>query len=388
MGYKILYVTPFPHIGGGETALLYLLEELKRKRRIPEVIVTSRGQLYSRLRKVNIKTHVIDLSGYSIRILFMPGFSLSGIWHFLKLAKKIQPSLIHINHPTLAIYAGIVGKILKIPVVATSHGIWDCIYFYQDLATRIFCNRILPITPEVQKCLTRRGIINKDKTKVIYLGVDANRFKPAKSNVAAKKRWNINSTDLVVTMVARFDFVKDPLTFLKVATKVIEQIPNVTFLIVGDVKLNLEVESDMAIQVKRQLDGYINRHPRLKPHVIFTSFQEDVQPVYHATDILFSSSLAETLPMSFLEGAACGLPIVSLKLDSRHRIVQEGKNGFLAPPGRKDVLLKYLLTLLKDQDLREKFGRYSRKYVLDNFTIERYVKEIEGIYQELFNERS
>ncbi|OGD85954.1 hypothetical protein A2Z23_01815, partial [Candidatus Curtissbacteria bacterium RBG_16_39_7] len=273
------------------------------------------------------------------------------------------------------------------PVVATLHGVWDCIYFYQDVINTIFIDRLLPITPEVEHALLKRKIVPRSKTQVVYLGIDTKKFVPAKDKARAKKRWGIDENNLVVAMICRFDFVKDHLTFLKVATRIIEKFPKVKFLIAGDTKINLENTSDVARQVKKQLDDYLTQHPKLAPHMIFTDYQEDIRPIYDATDILFSSSLSETLPVTFLEGAACSLPIVSLKLDSRHRIVTDGKNGFISPPGRIDLLTHNLLTLLEDAKMRSQFGLYSQKLASEYFTAERYAQEIEKVYQNLLNKR-
>lgn len=385
MKYKILYITHFPHIGGGETQLIYLLEKLNHKKFRPAVVIPSQGQVSRRLIKIGIPTFITPFPIYSIRTLFLPGASPFGIWRLYKLCRKIKPDVIHLNHSCLAIYGGILGKLAGVPVVATLHGVWDCIYFYQDIINAIFTDRLLPITPEVENALLKRKIVPRSKTQVVYLGIDTKKFVPTKNRAKAKKRWGINKDNLVVTMACRFDFVKDHLTFLKVATRIIEKIPKVKFLIAGDTKINLENTSDVASKVKKQLDDYLTQHPKLVPHVIFTDYQEDILPIYHATDILFSSSLSETLPVTFLEGAACGLPIISLKLNSRHRVVHSGKNGFLSPQGRINLLTNNLLTLLKNPDLRSQFSLYSRNLATTHFSIERYAQEIEGVYQKMLN---
>ncbi|OGY16971.1 MAG: hypothetical protein A2785_02440 [Candidatus Chisholmbacteria bacterium RIFCSPHIGHO2_01_FULL_49_18] len=387
---KILYLTPFPHVGGGETALLYLLESLDRKRFEPNVVVTSKGQVYARLKEMKIKTSVINLPGYSIRTLFMPGISVPGILRLVRLIQKLKPSLIHINHPTLAVYAGIAGKLLNVPVLATSHGTWDSIYSHQDLANRLFCDLLLPITPEVQRHLTKRGIIKKEKTRVVYLGVDANRFKPASpaDKLAAKRYWNFKPDDVIVTMACRFDFTKNHLTFLKIADSIIAQFPEVKFLIAGDFKKNLEKGSQTAIAVKKSLDEYLEKRTTIKKNIRFTGFQKDMRPVFQATDVLLSSSLSETLPVSFLEGAACGLPLLAFENTSSKRIVLQGKNGYLAPLGRSDLLTEHLLKLLRNSERRHRFGKYSREHLLAHFTITRYVNTIESIYRQMIRRKN
>ena len=51
----------------------------------------------------------------------------------------------HINHLNLAVYSGIASKLFNIPVVATAHGKWDSVYFFQDLITKFFVNYYIPM---------------------------------------------------------------------------------------------------------------------------------------------------------------------------------------------------------------------------------------------------
>lgn len=376
MKFKILYLTYHPQIGGGETILLSLLAKLNKKKFEPIVIVTKKGQLSRKLESLKVKTYVLPLPGYLIRTLFIPGISPTGIYTFYKLCKKIKPDLIHINHLNLAIYAGISSKILKIPTVATSHGAWDSIYFFQDLISTIFVDRIMAITKEVKRALTKRNILNRKKVSVIPPGVDTNVFKPGNKNLA-RKRLNLHENNLIISIVGRIDPIKDHLTFLKAAEIVGKKIKNVTFFIVGARIGDFTGNNN---DYENQIKNFINSRPSLRGKIVFGGFIESMSTVYQATDVLVSSSPSESFGLTQAETAACEIPIVAC---NRNLIVINEFNGYLVPFNNPHALAEKIIKLLKNKRLRDRFGKNGRQHVVKNFDLDKYASKVQNTYLDL-----
>ena len=313
--YKVLYLTQFAQIGGGETILLSLLTKLDKKIFEPTVVVTKKGQLSKALSKLKIKTHILNLPPYFIRTLFIPGMSPIGIYKFTKLAKRISPDLIHVNHLNLAICAKAASTVLKIlpagrqvPVVATAHGNWDCIYFYQDLVNQFCTDKILANTQELSKRLTKRKIVNPEKVELVPFGIDINKFKPSTINnqLLTRKLLGLPQNDLIVTIVGRLDPAKDHLTFLKSANLVQEKLKGVTFFIAGS-KLGdfsgSPREAGQSSSYAKQIQDYLSKNPALAKKVKFGGFINSMPAVYNATDILVSTSPRESFGLAIAEGA-------------------------------------------------------------------------------------
>src|SRR3989344_2760958 len=283
--YKILYLTYHPDIGGGETILLSLLGNLDKKIFEPIVIITKKGQLSEKLKSLKVVTHILPLPGYLIRTFFVPGMSPIGIYKTYQLIKSIKPDIIHLNHLNLAVYSGIAAKILRIPVIATAHGSWDSIYFFQDIITKIFVDKILANTPQTAKNLAKRKILDARKVKVIFFGVDTTIFKPAnqKQTMVARKILNLPQKNLIITIVGRLDPVKDHMTFLKGAKLVHEKLKNVTFYIVGS-KLgdftDSPRETGQSSSYEKQIKDYLSKNPALAEKIIFGGFIEFMPTVY------------------------------------------------------------------------------------------------------------
>ena len=373
---KILYLTFHPNIGGGETTLLSLISKLDKTKYDPFVVVTANGQLKTALSKLKIKTFIIPLNGYFIRTLFMPGISPSGILALYKLARKIKPNLIHVNHLNLAIYAGIVSKLLKIPTIATAHGKWDSIYIFQDLITRFFINKVLAISPFVAKHLKDKGVLTSKQIETVPLAVDTNVFKPGNKR-QSQKTLNLPKNKFIFTLVARLDPIKDHITFLKAAKIVLQHKSGVAFYIVGSKAGDFSGQGNHYL---RRIDNYLKRNANLKDKVIFGGFQIFMPTVYRATDVLVCSSLEESLSISMMEGAACALPLISTNKGGNKLIVKEGLNGYLVPPQNPDLLAQKMRKLKKDKKLRELFSKNSLKIAKSYYDISRYVKRLETIY--------
>lgn len=79
----------------------------------------------------------------------------------------------------------------------------------------------------------------------------------------------------------------------------------------------------------------------------------------HLTDasIFVFTSLYEGFGLALLEGAACGLPMVSYACPCGPRdIISHGSDGFLVPQGDEQALAEALCRLIEDDDLRRSMG--------------------------------
>lgn len=378
MKIKILYLSFFSEVGGGETALLHLATQLKKHNIKPVVMVPKKGKFSELLTDAEIETKYIALSGYLVRTFFVPGFSVFDFWRLYQVCIKEKPQLIHINNLNLVLYAGIVGKILKIPVFATAHGIWDSYYFFHELLHQIFISKIIAITDHVAKFLSRFQILQQKKIKTIYLGIDTAYFKPG------NKRHARNGLDLpdrlTVTIASRLDPSKDHATFLQAMKLVLQKIPSVTVYILGDAAGDFS-NTNNALSYADRIRRLVNDNPKLYKNTIWGGFKKDMAPAYQATDVLVSTSLLESFPLILLEAAACALPIVTTHTNSQNLIVKNNVNGFLIPKQNPNILAEKIMLLLKNARLRKTFGENGRRHILKNYSLNKSVDSVVHEYK-------
>lgn len=384
MRYKILYATFHPDIGGGETTLLSLISKLDRKKFEPIVVVPKKGQLSKKLVSLKVNTYVLPLPGYLIRTLFVPGMSPISIYRFYKLSKKIRPDLIHINHLNLVVYVGISAIMQKIPTVATSHGMWDSIYFFQEILNSFFVDRIMAITAKVKISLTKRKLQNSKKVTIISPGIDTAFFKPG-DKILARKKLNLPLDKIVVSIVGRLDPVKDHITFLKAAEIITKEFNNIIFFIVGSKLGDFTGNKNGYF---KQIKSFINSYGNLRGKIIFGGFVNIMPAVYQASDVVVSSSTSESFGLTLAEAAACEIPIIATNAGGQDLIVKNNVNGYLVPPNDPNALAQQIFKLITSKALMRRLGQNGRLHVTKNFTVEDYARKVQSIYADLIKSKN
>lgn len=94
--------------------------------------------------------------------------------------------------------------------------------------------------------------------------------------------------------------------------------------------------------------------------IILKGQTENVQLALAESSFFVLSSQAEGLPMSLIEAQSCGLPCISTDCAPGIReIIEEYKNGFIAPVDDIPVLARHIRHLVKNPDLFEAFSRHA-----------------------------
>jgi glycosyltransferase involved in cell wall biosynthesis len=94
-------------------------------------------------------------------------------------------------------------------------------------------------------------------------------------------------------------------------------------------------------------------------------------------------SFREGLPRALPQALAAGRPVVAYDCDGAREVCLEEKTGFLVPLGNRTVLTERLLTLLRQPELRTRFGQYGRDFVRGSFSVQRMVDDLHALYLRL-----
>jgi glycosyltransferase involved in cell wall biosynthesis len=68
-------------------------------------------------------------------------------------------------------------------------------------------------------------------------------------------------------------------------------------------------------------------------HVPYLAAPAELAPYYQAADVLLHATRQEVLPLVIVEALACGLPVVASRVGGIPEIVEDGRTGWLVPPG-------------------------------------------------------
>lgn len=151
---------------------------------------------------------------------------------------------------------------------------------------------------------------------------------------------------------------------------------NFTLHLVGNRKKN----SSYYNQLKKAVEKL-----KLTECVVFHdgSNQENIKQLYASADIFVLPSFKETFGIVFLEAMHYGLPIITTNVSAMPELIEEGKNGFLVPPGDSQALAKAISKLIENPDLIEKMAETGRKKVATSYYWEqtgfKFVKILEDM---------
>jgi hypothetical protein len=125
----VLFFDHTAKMGGGEIALLHLLEGLHRERYIPVVVLGADGPLHQKLVDAGIETHVLPLGedvahtrkdslGRKSLLRFGVVWSTACYtWKLARFMRKRAPHLIHTNSLKADIIGGVAARLARIPVI-------------------------------------------------------------------------------------------------------------------------------------------------------------------------------------------------------------------------------------------------------------------------------
>jgi glycosyltransferase involved in cell wall biosynthesis len=68
-------------------------------------------------------------------------------------------------------------------------------------------------------------------------------------------------------------------------------------------------------------------------------------------------------------------------------IVEDGVSGLLVPPRDSTRLAEAMITLLSDPALAFRFGQVGKKKIAEGFSLERSIRAVERLYQDLVEGR-
>jgi len=112
----------------------------------------------------------------------------------------------------------------------------------------------------------------------------------------------------------------------------------------------------------------------------------DVRELWRQCHIAALASLGgEGVPLSLVEAAACGRPLVATEVPGSRDIARIGVNAFLAPPGDPHELADALERLIRDPALRERFGAESRRIAEGEFASDRVFAATLSLYDRLLH---
>lgn len=381
---NILFLHTGAEMYGADKVLLDLIQRLDKKRYKSYVILPTEGVLVDELKKAGISVMIMPYP-----IMRRKYFNPKGIIQYafglikysqriVKFAKKYNIDIIHTN--TAATLEGsFVSKKLHIPQLWSIHEIIVSPKIMYKITSRLIAKySSITITDSraVKAHLEASGYFRKGSVKVIYNGVDANRFTPYTDCNYLYDEWKIPHEAKIIGMMGRVNSWKGQGDFLKAANIVMEKYPDVYTVFIGSAFEGEEWR-------EKELEKAINESP-YKDRIINKGYRTDSEAIYKLYSIFVLPSInPDPLPTVVLEAMATGKSVIGYKHGGVCEMIKDGYNGLLAEVRNPVDLAKKIDSLLENDELRIQMGKNSRSRLLESFSIESYVQNYSDEYDRL-----
>jgi glycosyltransferase involved in cell wall biosynthesis len=366
---RVVFFTYYSGLGGGETSLRSLLGALDRETYAPVLICPREGELLKSVRTMGVETRVLPYRGAS-------NWFVPYVWERLPTVERIEsilsglaPAVVHSDFHTLP-FAVPACRRLNIPLVFTAYGWWFRPKPWQRRFYRTGPQRILAISEAVKTgFLGAHPFMPSEKVRVLYLGVDTDRFRPRPGEIAALRReLGMSSGTLWITLLGRFQNVKGQDIFLEAARQIANTHPRARYMLAGENVFGGNADE----AYKRKVLAKVASDPVLRERVSVPGWVPESEKLLAASDVVVCSSYFESFGMTLVEAMASGVPVVSTNVGGPAETIVDGTTGYLVPPGRPDLIAERVRSLLADETLRHRMGLAGRERVKARYTLERY----------------
>lgn len=356
--------------GGGERFLVDLLQAFPRDQfEFTVLCLYSKGELAYEVERIGIPVSVLEVPR-KIR--------LKGYLRLYDALKAGAFDIVHCHLLESCWYGLPAGWFAGVPVrIAHLQNCHWRLSFRARLFDRLaftFADAAFGCSEAVLRFYRQRMWYPTSKCYLVYNGVAANRFEKLPSKEEARRDLGLPQDWIIVTTVARLVPQKGHIFLLEAAKEIVGKFEDVRFLLVGDGGLRAELEQ------RASALGLAER-------VIFLGQRTDIPKILAASDIFVLPSLWEGLGLALVEAGLAGLPVVATRVDGIVEVVEDGRSGFLVPPGDSHALAEALRILCSDASLRERMGREGKAIALQRFTMERIASQVAGLYRELLHRK-
>lgn len=296
-------------------------------------------------------------------------------WKLFRLFRQIRPQIVHTHKSKAGVLGRLAAFLAGVPVVVhTFHGHAFDGYFsrlanlFVLIIERVLAHRtdaVITVSTQVRRSLLSYGIASPRRVHMVPLGFELDRFLTAnRSDDGFRQELDIPSDVPLVCTVGRLVPIKGLQVLLKAARRVLLEIPDARFVLVGDGESRAELE---ALADKLELSD----------RVIFTGFRDDISRIYASADLVALSSFSEGSPVALIEALSAGCYVVATRVGGVADVVDSERLGLLVASGDDKALAEVMVHSLRS---KQTVCVRDRKRIGMRYGIGRLVNDLDNLY--------
>ena len=397
---KVLFLTKEypPHIyGGAGVHVGYLSRELAKT--MPVEVRCFGDQ---RFEKANLKVTGFELDPSSFTCPEPLKSAFGAVRRCVDFnTTNIDADLVHC-HTWYSHFGGVLAKLnYGIPLVITTHSLeplrpwkreqlaggYDFSLWIEKTALEM-ADAIIAVSRETRRDIERLFDLDPTRIHVIHNGIDLDEYCKVDSTAALKKH-GIDPNKPYLLFVGRITRQKGIIHLVR-AIEFIDR----------DFQIVLCAGAPDTPELAAEMKGAVEKAKAKRPDLIWIEEMLDRKAVielYSHAAVFCCPSIYEPFGIINLEAMACETAVVASAVGGIKEVVVDGETGFLVPleqmeespfePLKPEKFSRDLGArinqLMKDRELREKFGRAGRKRVEAHFSWTAIAQETKGLYEAL-----
>jgi len=371
---KVMQVIARMNVGGPAVLVADLIRNFDSQK-VDSILVTGYCD--------NNESDYLDEVATDLKAIRLPGLGrsisplkdLNAFFLLLREIQKFKPDVIH----THTAKAGVLGRVAGLVAaprakrVHTFHGHLLHGYFGQGKTQLvIFVEKLLALSTarlvaignSVKRDLLEVGVGNASKFEVVFPGLQSFQVHP---KMKARQLLGLEPDKKYFVFVGRLTQIKRPDRLLDIARFLKLNYPDTHILIAGAGELLATIKNESDTQGLP---------------MTFLGWRNDIDLILSAADIAILCSDNEGIPLTLIQAAQAGLPIISTDVGSVSDIVSHGVNGLLTET-TSDGLISAAKSLLDSTSMQDEFGKEGQNRAHQYFTSEAMVKHHERLYSQV-----
>ena len=359
---KILHIELGKHLYGGAKQVTFIMQGLHDDFGVTNVLLATKGSATA----IEMKQRGFEV----VEISAKGDLDVGLLWRIKNVIQQVQPDVVHVHSRRGAdVWGGLAAKWAGVPAVISrrvdnpesrwvtklKYGLYKKVITISEGIRRVLLAQSFP----ADKVLTVRSALASDAT----CECDKKAF---------LKRFDLNSDDFVIGVVAQLIERKGHRYLLEVLPDLLTRYPNLKVIFFGQGAYRTELEA---------LIETLN----LQNCVQFAGFVKDMPGLFGCLDLLVHPALMEGLGISLLQASQQGVPIVASAVGGIPEAVENEKNGLLVPPADTNALKTAIERLLAQPELRTSFGESGQQLIKTQFSVQQMIKGNYTVYQAVLN---
>lgn len=295
-----------------------------------------------------------------------------------KLIKKYRPDIVFCHSSK----AGAIGRIANIGIknkcIYNPHG-WAFnmkgslkkkkMYACIERILAYMTDKIVCISKAEQASALKWNICKKEKTQVIYNGIDFEEYEHDTSKLTRQMLY-IPDNAYVIGCVGRLSEQKSPDIFAKAAVMIKKKIPEAFFIMVGDGEKRKEVEK-------------IFYENNLEDCFLITGWVDNPMSYIKLFDVATLLSRWEGFGLVLAEYMLAEKPIVATRVDAIPELVKDNINGILVTLDNYQEVAEAVAQIYEDKDKMNFYILNGIKVVKRQFDVRIMVLKYEDVLKKI-----